>query len=293
MWQGHLIVPGQQNNVPGQMKFLFWAKSALKRYWFPKLGLILKRKVHWRNQASAYFSASEIWLKNEGGVWEDLQPLWRVRGSWPGCDTYICIKGGQVYCQAAAWVLDIIFFIFSCSTLATSSWSTPPPPWPKSESPPQPAGSCPPSLLGWGSHKCSTWWSSSPTLSPPPTISYSWIWEAPSDESGEAGPTNLLLSQLGRFLVAPSIFTHISTNIFTHISTNIFNHISTNIFTTSAIVTPTTFLPPQLQTSSLWGLWQMCLSLWWAPWLLLRVRQRYLLWCLLLWIWGEIHKSKG
>ena len=33
MWQGHLIVPGQQNNVPGQMKFLFWAKSALKRYW--------------------------------------------------------------------------------------------------------------------------------------------------------------------------------------------------------------------------------------------------------------------
>ena len=36
MWQGHLIVPGQQNNVPGQMKFLFWAKSALKRYWFPE-----------------------------------------------------------------------------------------------------------------------------------------------------------------------------------------------------------------------------------------------------------------
>ena len=31
MWQGHLIVPGQQNNVPGRMKFLFWAKSALIR----------------------------------------------------------------------------------------------------------------------------------------------------------------------------------------------------------------------------------------------------------------------
>ena len=23
MWQGHLIVPGQQNNVPGQMNFYF------------------------------------------------------------------------------------------------------------------------------------------------------------------------------------------------------------------------------------------------------------------------------
>jgi hypothetical protein len=27
------------------------------------------------NQASAYFPASEIWLKNEGGVSEDLQPF--------------------------------------------------------------------------------------------------------------------------------------------------------------------------------------------------------------------------
>ena len=57
----------------------------------------------------------------------------------------------------------------------------------------------------------------------------------------------------------PSIFTHISTNIFST--------------TTCAILTPTTFLPPQLQTSSLWDLWQMCLSFWWAPWLPLRDRR--------------------
>ena len=46
MWQGHLIVPGEQNNVPGWMKFLFWAKSALKRYWFvPDIPRILYKTL--------------------------------------------------------------------------------------------------------------------------------------------------------------------------------------------------------------------------------------------------------
>ena len=46
MWQGHLIVPGQQNNVPGRMKLLFWAKSALKRYWFvPDIPRILHKTL--------------------------------------------------------------------------------------------------------------------------------------------------------------------------------------------------------------------------------------------------------
>ena len=46
MWQGHLIVPGQQNNVPGRMKLLFWAKSAVKRYWFvPDIPRILYKTL--------------------------------------------------------------------------------------------------------------------------------------------------------------------------------------------------------------------------------------------------------
>ena len=46
MWQGHLIVPVQQNNVPGRMKLLFWAKSAVKRYWFvPDIPRILYKTL--------------------------------------------------------------------------------------------------------------------------------------------------------------------------------------------------------------------------------------------------------
>ena len=72
----------------------------------------------------------------------------------------------------------------------------------------------------------------------------------------------------------------------------------TNIFitTNSANFTPTTFLPHQLQTSSLWDMWQMCSPLRWAPWLLLwggRDRQSYLLWRLLLWSVCEIYKPGG
>ena len=54
------------------------------------------------NQPPAKFLASEIWLKNEGRVSEDLQPLRGDGEGWPGSDSHLHVEGRQVHCQAAA-----------------------------------------------------------------------------------------------------------------------------------------------------------------------------------------------
>ena len=83
MWQGHLIVPGQQNNVPGQMKFLFWVKNALKQYWFPEFCT----RPCWPNMdcpiliylpRNTFYHNRNVFLPNVLG-----EQKWRNLNKWP------------------------------------------------------------------------------------------------------------------------------------------------------------------------------------------------------------------
>ena len=90
MWQGHLIVPGEQNNVPGWMKFLFWAKSALKRYWFvPDIPRILQYPAGPIWTALDRYIYPEIYFNHKRNAFLPNVPgeqKWRNLNKWPFID---------------------------------------------------------------------------------------------------------------------------------------------------------------------------------------------------------------
>ena len=188
--------------------FRFWSKNGRRAH-----SLVGSLPQDWEGWRTSYLVCCNCWWQDQGEAWDCNQPC------------------------ASNWVYSNIL----------ANWASPSSPQCASKGSPQPACSCTPGCPGWGSNQ-SFAGSSTPSPSSPSSFTTSWIREAPSDGSGEAGRADLL--QCGRPLITP-----------------------TTTATTS--LNATTFLLLQLwRGSPLPRLWKVCFPVHWALWMSLRPKQQ-------------------
>ena len=124
--------------------------------------------------------------KNEGGVSETRQTLWRIGGGCRDCHPDSLDQGRKVHHQVSAWVFNIstCHFDYFYSHLATSFWSASPSSWRKSKGSPQPASSCSPNFPYCCSRQCSAGPPSPSLTSLHPSIPFTIYWTASNNSTG-------------------------------------------------------------------------------------------------------------